>query len=176
MSKFLKCLSVITVMMICLVTLASCSDSYSFYETWYEAGAEIDEDNVFEALTIEEVLDKVEADESFIVFVGSSTSETSIKNVESIQYAADNSNYDGKVYILDTTEKTSVSERRKVEDSLKISLSATASLIAICYDEGVQTFETSRPNAECDRFIFDGSNVDIVAVAEYAFDNYPVSK
>ncbi|MGM9969259.1 MAG: hypothetical protein ACI35S_02565 [Anaeroplasma sp.] len=179
MNKLFKVLTLLMVMIISLFTLVGCNSSDDFYKEWYEAGAQIEKDNVFELITVDKAVEMKEAKESFIVFLGSSTNSTAVSEVTGIQYDADNMNYDGKLYFINTKEIiSSISKMKSINEKLNIKLeSSTSGLIAICYDGGVQKFETSRPNGECDRFIFDGTDsVSIRAVAVYAFEFYPVKK
>ena len=46
MKKFLKAISMITAMFVLLLSMASCS-GYSFYKDFKEAGASIEEENIF---------------------------------------------------------------------------------------------------------------------------------
>ena len=66
MNKFKKILSALAVS-IAFTTLASCSEN-SFYKEWRDAGATIEEENVFKELTVDEVVTKRDNKDSFIIF------------------------------------------------------------------------------------------------------------
>lgn len=175
MTKFMKCLSILSVLVIGFMVLVGCNDSESFYERWTAAGAEIEQDNVFKVVSVDDVVEMIDDDASFIVFVGSSTNTISVSSVSYIQNDADMMNYEGKVYFVDITDATGISARKNVNEKLGIDIDKTTDLIAACYVNGSQLFETSRPNSECDLFEFNGS-ISIRTVAVYAFEYYPVTE
>ena len=62
MKKFLKAISMITAMFVLLLSMASCS-GYSFYKDFKEAGASIEEENIFIEISLEDAKTKKAAGE-----------------------------------------------------------------------------------------------------------------
>ena len=119
MNKFKKILSAVAVSICFMMGLASCT-STTFYQEWHEAGATIEEDNCFKALTADEVKEKRDNKESFVVFVGASTVEKAVTAVSQIQAQADATGYDGAVYFVNTKDglKDLFSTGRDFKDKL----------------------------------------------------------
>ena len=102
MNKFKKILSALAVT-IAFTTLASCGEN-SFYKEWHDAGATIEEENVFKELTVDEVVTKRDNKDSFIIFAGSSSKSGAISAVSDIQVQADSLDYNGYVYFVNTKD------------------------------------------------------------------------
>ena len=178
MKNLVKILSAFVVVMISIITLASC-DSYSFYEDWYQAGATVlEEDNVFKVVSLDEVKTMKEASESFMVFLGRSSDSKAVSEVNQIQFDADNMNYEGKIYFLNTGDYVeTISGQKKINDTLGIKFEdSTSGIVVVCYEEGNVKFETTRPDnyAELELLKIEGV-LTIQSLAYYAFTYYPAN-
>ena len=112
MKKLLKALSTLSVLML-LVVLTSCG-SNKFYKEWSKAGAEIEKDNIFEYIELEEVKEKIAAGETFVLIYASSENSTSISTINSFQAQYDYLCTNGEeivIYVLDSTDYDKSSER-----------------------------------------------------------------
>ena len=174
MNKVKKIFSALAVSIV--FGLASCS-SNAFYNEWHNAGATIEEDNVFKILTVDEVVAKREAKENFIVFAGSSSKSGAVSAVSSIQEQADSLGYDGLVYFVNTKDIVSkISLRKETEDKLGVNEIDSANLVVVCYHKGDVYFDTSSSTETFyERFKVDGS-LSYNALAVYAFEEYKVEK
>lgn len=166
-----------------LFTLASCNGN-SFYNEWYGAGAEIESENIFKSVTVDEA--KALLDDSnnntFALFMGSSANSASVSDVTAMQYTADVKNYDGKVYFLTTTDliKTNiVTNAKNVKEKLgnKVDISDFGdNVVCVMYESGRIKFITTDTSAELvKQFMIDGS-VSIVSVLEYVIEVCPVKQ
>lgn len=156
--------------------LASCG-STSFYSEWSEAGADIKEDNVFSVLSVDDVVKKRDNKDSFIIFAGSSSKSGARSAVEEIQAQADNLDYDGLVYFVNTKDiLSSISSKKEATTKLGVKEIDSSELVVVCYKEGAVFFDTSSSDSDhYERFKVNGS-LSYNALATYAFDYYKVEK
>lgn len=177
MNKFKKILSALAVS-IAFTTLASCGEN-SFYKEWHDAGATIEEENVFKELTVDQVVTKRDNKDSFIIFCGSSSKSGAISAVSDIQVQADSLDYNGYVYFVNTKDiLSSISGKKNATDKLGVQEIDSSDLVVVCYKEGKVYFDTSSSEKYGDiysRFNIDGS-LSYNALACYAFEYYPVEK
>lgn len=175
MDKFKKIFSALAVS-IAFGALASCTTN-AFYNEWHEAGADIKEENVFSLLTVDEVVAKREAKESFIVYIGSSSKDGAVSAVSDIQAQADNLDYDGLVYFVNTKDILKTTEGKKnATNKLNVHEIDSGDLVVLCYKKGNVYFDTSSSaNDYYQRFIVNGA-LNYNALAAYTFEYYPVSK
>lgn len=176
MTKFRKILSACAVAIAGICALASCGTT-SFYEEWKDAGAVIEEDNCFKAVTPDEVKAMADKKESFVVFIGSSKNTTAVQLVSDIQEQADNLYYEGTVYFVNTKDIMSSTQSQKDARAAlgTKELADKNGLVVACYKEGTLYFDTSNPGDVTERFMVDGS-LDFDALATYVFEYYPVKK
>lgn len=175
MNKFKKILSALAVT-IAFGALASC-DNNAFYNEWHDAGAVIEKENVFKLLTVDDVSKKREAKEDFIIFVGSSKKEGAVTNVSAIQSQADNLDYEGVVYFVNTKDiLASIPLKKEATEKLGVKEIDSSNLVVVCYHDGEVFFDTSSSESDhYERFVISGS-LSYNALAEYAFDYYEVKK
>ena len=175
MKKFIAYLSAFILIVVGAISLSSCSKS-SFYSEWHKAGANIEKDNIFDMLTVDEVASKLEEKESFAVFFGSSNDSQSVKDVSSMQYTADVKNYEGKVYFLTTTKLKKNTKMKEIKEKIKVDISdMETSVQCVLFENGKITFNTSDDKYESEnkKFKID-DELSIIAVLEYVIEYYPV--
>lgn len=174
MKKIVALVSAFMLIIVGALTLASCSKS-SFYSEWHKAGATIEKNNMFEAITVDEVKNKLESDDNtFAVFFGSSNDEQTVKDITAMQYTADVKNYEGKVYFLTTTKLKKNSKMKEIKENIKVDISDMASGVqCVLYSKGRVSFNTSKDSDEINKFKID-DEVSIIAVLEYVIEYYPV--
>lgn len=173
MKKFMRIFTAIAVGIVAVFSLASCKKA-TFYSEWHGAGATIEEDNVFKYLTIDEVAEKKAAKEEFVVFIGTSESETARTLVSNIQTQADLLDFTGNVYVVSV--KNILGSINKMNDArtklgTKEINPGDNGLIAVCYKNNAVHFDTSNPNEELKRFYVDGA-VNFNSIAVYSFELY----
>ena len=180
-NKLMKILSTFLVVFISVLGLAACNEKYDFYEDFYTAGAtNLTEDHIFEVITLDDAKAKIDAKESFVVFLGLSKYSEDVTAINAIAYDAANLNYDGKVYFINLADFKSVSSKAELNKALDIKYDSGSGLIAVCYKDGKLEFETTRPTKYeiCQLFNIHGTedniSIDIHALAAYTFENYPV--
>lgn len=177
MSKLVKVLSAVAVMILGLTTLVGCG--YNFYEDWSEAGAEIEKTNVFEAIDLEKAKSKIENDDSFVLVIGCSQSNVAVTSVSTIQELADYYEYNGKLFFVDATEYISnMSVRNELKTALGIKepiMSTTSSdVIIVIYEQGEIKLDSS--NMKYDENYFEefqlNGSLNVEALAAYIFVDY----
>lgn len=169
----MKFFTAVAVGIVLVFTLASCKKT-TFYSEWHGAGADIEEDNVFKYLSMDDVVEKKEANEQFIIFIGTSESSTACTLITNIQAQADSLDFDGDVYVVSVKDILgSISKMNEAKDTLgshEINPGDNG-LIAVCYKDNKVYFDTSNPTDELNRFKIDGT-VSFNSLAIYAFELY----
>lgn len=187
MNRFKKICSALAVMISFGLALASCG-TQSFYDEWNQAGATIETDNCFKVLTADEVAEKREAKESFVIFIGASAIQTTTNTkavdlVSTIQAEADAINYDGYVYFVNAKDAMlTLSEQKAMKEKLKVNeITDSYGLVCVSYVKGEVYFDTSAIKGnnipdQLKRFVVnEGSDtISFKALANFVFENYPV--
>ena len=180
MKRFIKYITAFVVVLVGLVTFSSCSDKYNFYNDWTQAGAELTEDNIIEVLTIDEIKEKREAKDTFVLFVGTSQSYNArIKMGLFDQYTQDLGVTKDvlTVYYFNTTDYYSLNSNRnlvKQTTGIKDQLHSTSDALYVCiYKDGELKVDTTNTDAvEMESFI-NGSQVDYDALFTYILQSFP---
>ena len=160
MKKFGKLLSALAVAVIGLATLVSCG-GYNFYNVMTEAGAIIDKDHCYEV--IEDAKNKIEADETFILALGSPISKTA-NTIGIIDEQSEIFNFEGKIYFIDVQDEIkNIEDRNTLNKDLGIFNSADAktNLIIVIYNKGEVLIDTTNKASYDDFEWFAASNIII---------------
>ena len=178
MKKLLKYIGILPMAFALIFVLASCSNS--FYKTFKALGAEIEEDNCFTALTLDEFKAKKEAKEDFVLLLVSSDDTKSANVLSRIQFDVDNQNREATVYVFDVIEGVShaATTGKEYRDTFGVkALTSTVGFVAVGIQDGKLLFDTSYPNDYCDIFNTTSdaetseSNINAHAVAQYIIEN-----
>ena len=87
MSRIGKYFAAFAVLLIGVVTLAGCG-GYNFYKDWSDAGATIEKDHIFEAISLEDAKSKIDNDETFVLVLGTSEAEGASSSITILQQQA----------------------------------------------------------------------------------------
>lgn len=168
MKKILKPFSIIFCAIALLLMLASCQGN-SFYSKWHARGAEIEKENCYQEITLDEAKEKKTNKETFAFFLGILTDDdTAVSDMTKVQFLADNTNFEGKVYFV-TVKRVTKSIAKDVSDTFKLDI-YNKGLFGIAIKDGIVKINTSNSKDDTnERFMTSGSTIDIVAVAEYFF-------
>lgn len=147
------------------------------YEKWKNAGANINENNIFNFITIDEAEEILQDSNknTFALFFGATSDTSAVTDVSQMQQAAVDKGYKGKIYFITTTElKNSVSKIKEVKTKLNIDISEfQAKVICVTFENGSIKFNTAHTSDDSlKQFEVDGK-VNIVAVLEYVIEFYP---
>lgn len=147
------------------------------YEKWKNAGANINENNIFNFITIDEAEEILQDSNknTFALFFGATSDTTAVTDVSQMQQAAVDKGYKGKIYFITTTElKKSVTKIKDVRIKLNIDISEfQAKVICVTFENGSIKFNTAHTfDDSLKQFEVDG-RVNIVAVLEYVIEFYP---
>ena len=183
MKKIIASLAAFMLIICGLFTLASCSGN-SFYNEWHSAGAEIETENVFKSVTVDEVSSLLQDKDNntFALFLGSSANKNSVSDVTAMQYTADVKNYDGKVYFLTTTDlikNNLVTNAKNIKEKLgnKVDISELGqNVVCVMYESGRIKFITTDTSSETVKQFMVSGSVSIVSVLEYVIEVCPVKK
>ena len=176
MKKILKPISLIFTLLAFVFILTSCSKT-TFASKWNAKGANIEEENCFVEISIDEAKTKKDNKETFAFFLGILTDSTAASEITKVQFLADNTNFEGKVYFI-TVKETKTSIGKELNDNFKLDIYGTG-LFAIAINNGEVKINTSNSKDDTnERFMTNGSKIDVVAVAEYFFitDGYHISE
>ncbi len=171
MKKRFKFMGIFAIAISFAFLLVSCSGS-KFYRTFKNAGAEIEEENCFTELTLDEFTAKKENKDDFVILLLNSDSSTSIKNVSIIQYECDNQARDAVVYVFDVVKGlSSVSLGEEMRQTFGVKeIASDLGFVAVGIQDGKLLFDTSNPNDYCDIFKTTSTSINIHAVAQYIFE------
>lgn len=174
MSKFIKGISALAVILVAAVMLASCE--YNFYGDWSKAGAEIEKENIFEVVTVDSAKAMIEEDKTFVLVLGSSNATLAPSTMTTLQDDADYLGFEGKLQFIDCAEFVNKPADRKmlkeafgVNDPSKIS----SNLVVLIYDKGNLLLDTT--DAATDdklKHFVDGSSVNYSALATYIYTEF----
>ena len=182
MKKFVKILSLIAIVFVMTISLASCS--YDFFGEYNEHEAELktDVDYSFEVLTVDQVKNYRDNKKSFVLFMGTPEREACVTQVQRICEEAINLNYKGIFLYVDITEAlASLSLHKESVEKLGIKEidDATYGLVAVCYREGNvywDTSNTTRYDKMLTKFTSSSNNVEtgisFRAITDYVIENY----
>ena len=172
MKRFLKALTTLSVFML-LVVLTSCG-SNKFYNEWSKAGAEIEKENIFEYIELEQVGEKIAAGETFVLIYASSENDSSVSTITSFQAQYDYLCTKGEevtIYVLDSTDFDKSSERKEAKETLKVSKAVPndGSPLIVTYEKGVPVVESNYlDKIATQEFVFNGK-LDCSSLCSYIF-------
>lgn len=173
MRKLLKALVALSFVFTLMLAATSCSSEYDFYEDWSEAGAEIEKDNIFEVITLDEAKAKIANKDTFVLLYASSSAPTAVRVVNTLQAQAEylGASEDAVIYFVDATDYTTSSDRNLVKEALKIrrDVPDNGSPVVMTYNAGIVYVDTTwTDKIATKQFVFNGS-VDYSCLASYIF-------
>ncbi len=170
MKKFLKAVSIVSFMFVMLLSMASCS-GYSFYKDFNEAGAKIEEENIFELITLEDAKNKKAAGETFVLLYGNSTNSECVSLVTTLQVQAEYlGNPDATIYFLDSKDYKTSTDRKSVRDAINMhDPSSNGEPILMTFRSTAVDVDTSnKDKVKTKQFIKDGV-VQYASLSSYIF-------
>lgn len=174
MKSLKKIVSAFVIALIFGLALTSCS-GYNFYKEFSEAGADIEENNIFEVLTLEEAKAKIEANETFVLLYGTAQSSPCVNVVTSLQAQAEYLGAeDLTVYFMDATDYIESSKSRKeVREAIKMNDPMdqfSDSPVIIIYKNGKVDVDTSAlESTKTKKFLNESGAVQYASLASYIF-------
>ena len=169
MTKFSKAFSTLLLVFILLLTMTSCS-GYDFYNDWHGAGADIDKENIYEVISLEEAKKKKDASETFVLVYAASSSSKAVSVITSLQAQAEYlSCTDVVIYYLNSKDYFgSTSTRTEVRNTLNMNESPSdGSPVILGFKSGATILDTSDSKKSKD-FMVDGS-ISYSSLASYIF-------
>ena len=160
MTKFGKILAAIAVLVIGAFTLVSCG-SYNFYSDWKNAGADIEKENIYEAI---------------VLLLGTSEASGAARTITNLQSQADYFGFDKKLYFVDCTIYLSkTADRKNLNQTLGIYDASQISnnIVIVCYNSGDIIMDTSKKTTDSslENFVTD-SSIDYYKIASYLFNDF----
>ena len=174
-TKFGKILAAIAVLVIGAFTLVSCG-SYNFYSDWKNAGADIEKENIYEAITLDNAKQKLDNDETFVLLLGTSEASGAARTITNLQSQADYFGFDKKLYFVDSTNYLSkTADRKNLNQTLGIYDASQISnnIVIVCYNSGDIIMDTSKKTTDSslENFVTD-SSIDYYKIASYLFNDF----
>ena len=147
MKRFLKALTTLSLTIMLLVVFTSCNAD-KFYKEWSKAGANIEKENVFEVIELEQVEAKIAAGDTFVLIYATSENSSSVSLITSFQAQYDYLCTNGEervIYVLDSTEYDKSSEKATVKKALGVAkeLPKDGSPLIVTYIKGVTDVESN---------------------------------
>lgn len=175
MSSLKRYFAAFAVLLIGAVTLTGCS-GYNFYKDWSEAGATIEKDHIFEAISLDEAKSKIDNDETFVLVLGTSEASSAKNSITVLQQQADYFEFDKKLYFINATSYLSkISDRKTLQETLGITDSSkiSSNIVVVCYNRGEIVLDTSKKtdDASLENFVSSGS-INYQALASYLFNDF----
>ena len=173
MKRFLKAISVLSITLMFVLTLASCNQN-KFYKEWSKAGAAIEEENIFEYIELDEVASKITNRDTFVVVYASSENTNAVNVISSLQAQYDYLCTKGEertVYVVDSTDIDKSSERTNAKEKLGLTkaVNSTGEPIVITYIDGQIDVESNYEDKnQTKEFILNGS-FEYSSFASYIF-------
>lgn len=174
MKRFIKVAILFIALSLC-ISLTGCNESYNFYEDWSEAGCDIEEDNIFTAISLEEAQTKIENDETFVLVTGTSQSSSARSTIATLQQQAEYLDFEGTIYFVDATDYIDTAAKRselKKALDLKGNYSSTSQqLVVVCYEEGRKKLDTtySTDDYEPSQYYLADGSFNAERIAYYIF-------
>lgn len=170
MKRFLKAISMLSITLM-LVVLTGCNQD-KFYKEWSNAGAEIEEENIFEYIELDEVATKISNGDTFVVVCASSKNSQSITVINTLQSQHDYlcPEKDVTIYVVDSTDFDK-SSRKTAKEKLGLSKAVTSdgSPIIMTYEKGIIGVETNwLDKIQTQEFVVNGT-FQSSALASYIF-------
>ena len=170
MKKFLKAISMITAMFVLLLSMASCS-GYSFYKDFKEAGASIEEENIFIEISLEDAKTKKAAGETFVLLYGNSSNSECVTVVTTLQVQAEYlGNPTALVYFLNSKDYKTSSDRKTVREAINMHdpSSDGAPIVMTFRATAVDVDTSNKDKVKTKQFIKDGV-VQYASLSSYIF-------
>lgn len=163
----------VAAMFVLLVSLASCS-GYNFYKDFKDAGASIENENIFVEISLEDAKTKKAAGETFVLLYGNSTSSECVSVVSTLQIQAEYlGNPTAKIYYLNSTEYKTSSERKTVREAINMhDPSSDGSPVVMTFRATAVDVDTSnKDKVKTKQFIKDGI-VQYASLSSYIFKEF----
>lgn len=192
MKRVLKALSLLSLVFLMVITMTSCS-GYDFYNDWHGAGADIEQENIFQSISLEEAEKKKFAGEKFVLLYANSSSSSAVNVVTSLQAQAEYlSATDKTIYVLDSTEFDTLDERKtirgRVDEALETQYEEQGRAFLKMHDvptDGspiIMTFRNKAIDVDTSyldkvatkKFVVDGS-INYSSLASYIFKEFLVA-
>ncbi len=158
MRKWLKRLAVLSFLAFAFIGMTGCSNKdYDFYKDWHDAGATIEEENIFEMISKEEAIAKKQnANEVFVLVYATTqpktgTNSTAVNMISSLQAQAEYlNNTTAKIYYLNATDDQNNKESRKsLRESLGMSDTPTdGSPVLMIFNKKTLELDTSSKSGD----------------------------
>ena len=169
MKRFLKALTTLSLILVMVISLTSCG--YNFYNDWHSAGADIEKENIYVVITLEEAKKMKEEGQKFALIYASSSSSTSVDVITTFQIQAEYlGNEDAKIYFIDSSNYQAKEKRNEVRDAIKMhEAPSNGSPVVMTFKNGAVDVDTSNVNkVKTKEFIVDG-DIKYSSLASYIF-------
>lgn len=173
MKKWTKVIAVLSMLLVFTCLLGSCSSNYDFYKDWHDAGADIEEDNIFKTVTLEEAQKLKEDKETFALVYASSVAVSSVSLITSLQAQAEYLGHeDATIYYLNSTDYTTVSKCKEVNAAINMNDAGSfkdGTPVVMTFKKGIVDVDTSNPNLPKTKEFIKNSVVQYSSLASYIF-------
>lgn len=178
MKKLTKTFAILSFVFMALFLFASCDKEYNFYEDWHEAGADIEEDNIYKVITLDEAKEKISNGDKFVLIYAASKIDNvvnydSVELISTFQVQAEYlGNTTATIYVLDSSKYTSKDDRKLIRETLNMhEAPSNGSPVVLVYNKVLEV-DTSNKNGnngtKSKDFLVNGS-YSYASLASYVF-------
>lgn len=171
MKKFIKALGLFSFLAVLMLTFTSCN-SYNFYKDWNGAGADIESNNIFTTITLDEAKEKKDAKETFVLFYGASSSSTAVSMVTSLQAQAEYlNNTDATIYYVNSADYYETSSKRAlVREAIGMrDAPSTADPVIMIFRNGASAIDSSMPSIAKNSKFYDKESGQFLYTSLYSY-------
>ncbi len=177
MKKILSKIALFAILILGALNLAGCN-SYNFYNDFSKAGATIEKDNCFKAVSLNEAKSKIENKDTFVLVLATSTNSACVSRISLLQEQADYAEFKGTLYFVSITDYCdTASGRKELRDSLGVkglSNNLTGSdAVVVAYTKGEITFDTSaKLTSDSLKQFVSNETINFYSLAAYIFNDF----
>lgn len=173
MKKITKILTVLSVLFLFTWMLGSCSSQYDFYEDWHGAGADIEKENIFQTVSLDEAKQMKEDKKTFVLVYASSVANSSVSLITSLQAQAEYLNAkDATIYYLNSADYNTTSKSKEVNNAINMNDAGAfkdGTPVVMTFKKGIVDVDTSNPNLPKTKEFMKDSIVQYSSLASYIF-------
>ena len=169
MKKILSKIAVFAILILGALNLAGCN-SYNFYKDFSKAGATIEKDNCFKAVSLNEAKSKIENKDTFVLVLATSTNSQCVSRISLLQEQADYAEFKGTLYFVSITDYCEkASGRNELRDSLGVKgLSNNLS----GSDAVVVAYTSAKLTTDSLKQFVSGESINFYSLAAYIFNDF----
>lgn len=170
MKKLFKAMAIIPFVFLMVFMMTGCSE-YNFYDDFHAAGSEIEEDNIYKVLTLEEAKKMKDEGQTFALIYGSSESDETVTIITRFQTQAEYlGNPTATIYFVNSKDYTTSSQRKEVRDALGMhDPTSNGAPVIMTFKSSRVDLDTSNKDKTKTKEFYKNGMIQYSSVASYIF-------